>query len=226
LLRIEEGNNRLFNENLPAFPTFSAQNVQAISGSSSGTALPYISEVSRLFYPGFLDASDCPQWAKDVTVTMDTHSKAVSQRGYLHERLDKINRDLGARFNVALTTYAKCQNGIVNVDLPAIQFRDVLQQIWGGLVNMARIKNEEVRNSGMRFELRGEKDRALVADLLANNSVPKIKLLELLDDMNSLHYSLSDTRFGKNPLNKDFSTLKTYYNQWLSIVDAVSSLVV
>ena len=225
-LRIEIENDKLLSSNLPALPYINPSSVRAIEASGSGTISQYVSAASNLVSSLGFDSTEWPKWANSITAIMDEYSTRVTQREYLPERLDKINRDLGKMFTVAIASYNKSKVGILGIDLCAIHLRDVLQQVWGGLTEMAGNKNKDGSRNTKDLQIKKEGDRDLVADILANEIFPKIKLVSLLSDIYSLHYSLSDTRFGKNPLNKDFPKLNGYYNQWLSLLDGISGIVV
>ena len=112
------------------------------------------------------------------------------------------------------------------MDQCAIQLRSVLQQVWGGLLNLAKSKNTNPRINTNDLALKKVKDREMVASFLKSETFSKVTLVNMLKEIYDLYYDLSATNFGKNPLNSDFPLLKVYYGNWLSLLDAISGLVV
>jgi len=224
-LRLEEENDKSFYANLPAIPKVTQANVSELASTAGGTATPYVYGASYILGTYNLNWDDKPKWAENVDGIIGEHSKRIAQREYLPGRLDLINRDLGKAYVVALASYDKCRNGLVTVDQAAVQLRDILQQVWGGLSEMASNKNKDPKRNTKHLELKNEGNRDLVADILATEAFPKVRLTQLLSEMNSLSINISRTDFLKNPLNTDFPSLNNYFNQWISLLDGVSSIV-
>lgn len=226
LLQIEEENNKIIVANLPDIPSPRVMAIKELSTTGSGTVTPYVSAITNIMIPYNPVAEKQPEWVKESIVIIGNHTHRVAQREYIPQRLDKLNPNLGKMCREAFYSFNRCQNGIIGVDVSANHFRDILQQIWGGLVSMTDVTNKNSNRNTKNLQLRKEGDRNLVADILATDIFPKRKLLALLSDMYDLYYNLSDTKFGKNILNRDFPRLKTYYTQWLTILDGISGLLI
>jgi len=115
---------------------------------------------------------------------------------------------------------------MAGVDATAIQMRGILDQIWGGLINLARKKNTNPRIQITDLQFRKLGDRNTISEILNSDFFPKHKLSKLLDDAYKLSSNLSDRHFGKDPLNQDRDTLNLYYSQWISIINDISGIVV
>jgi hypothetical protein len=226
LLFREIQNDKILSVNIPSLPFLMPEALRVIESSTGGTISPYISSASAVVSSCTENRGSKPDWTKYVTVIMDEYSAKVAQQNYLPERLQRINRDLGKQFNIALRSFNKCKNGIIKVNSVAIDLRDVLQQVWGGLSAMAKDKNKDLRRNTNDLQLRKEGDRNLVSEILASETFPQNRLNPLLSELYALHYKLSDTRFGKNLLNNEFPTLNIYCNEWLALLDAISGIVV
>ena len=205
---------------LPDISPFFIRSIENTSGSSSayiaistGVILDYGSPVNR------------SEWTEDVLSTISQYTKKIQQQEYLPARLDKINLKLGKMYLVAYESFIKSQKTILGVDQAAIQMRDVLDQTWGGLLNIAREKNKNKRIEVSALAFRKENDRKELACILTNEIFSNKRLIELLDDAYSLYRKLSDTKFGKNPLIEDNETLKIYYYQWIAFLDGISGIV-
>jgi hypothetical protein len=134
----------------------------------------------------------------------------------LPPKLDKINRDLGKQFTVALASIEKAKTEISGVDIAAIHMRDVLQQIWGGLTLLARKKNSK-RNRNLEFKKTD--DRIRIAEILGEDDSKKKKLVLLLDNMYALHLDLSDTDLTKNPLSNNLIRMNELFEKWILQID-------
>lgn len=208
----------------PDLPEINPNFVPISLTSASGTASPYITSGSNLVQSFILEERELPDWANHTSIIVNNFTSKVEQRNYLPGRLNIINSNLGDLFIIAQNTFRKCQNNIIGVDLCAIHLRDVIQQLWGGLTAKASSinTNKRINTSGLKLKKPGDRD--LVAEILSKEIFSKNRMILLFSDLYNLHYKLSDTRFGKNPLNKDVVLLKSYYNQWLSLIDAISAI--
>ena len=222
-LRMEIENVKILDNSIPTLPAVTDFSIRALD--TSGSVTPYIMDMSNSI-PFQFDNSVRPIWADNVITIVSEYSGRVSQREYLPERLNKINKNLGGMFKVALASYDKCKNGILKVDQSAIQLRDVIEQVWGGLTETAKEKNKDTSRNTQNLQIRKEGDRDLVSEILSNEVFPKIKLVQLFQDMYTLHLNFSDSKFGKNPLSTDLPRLSEYYNEWLILLDGISGIVV
>ena len=99
----------------------------------------------------------------------------------LPPRLDKINENLGDMFTIALQNFEKTNIGLGMVHQSAIDLRAVLQQLWGGVVALAREK-DPASTKKHRFEMAKDGDRILVAECLIVDDVES-KKLEVISKM-------------------------------------------
>lgn len=225
-LVLERENDMLISDSIPTLSAIPRFAFQVLSTSSSGTASPYITSGSNLISPFQANPGPKPIWFEPLSVMLEEHTNQVTQKEYIPIRLNKLNNNLGELFTVAWSSFQKCKNGVLSVDLCANHLRAVIQQVWGGLTTMAASKNADPKINTNNLQLSKKGDREKVSSILATKIFPKTKLISLIDEMFDLHYKLSDTRFGKNPLNRDFPLLKIYYGLWLSLMDSISAIVI
>lgn len=225
LLAWEEENDKVIKPLFPALPDITPLFIQTVE-SSSGSTTPYIVNATNtiLSCECYVDAD--ADWIDGVTAIINEHTLKIQKEDYLPLRLEKINPHLGEMYKIANNSVIKSQNNIIGIDQSAIQMRDVLEQVWGGLVEMAREKNIDPTINMNNLKLKKTGDRDLVATLLSTALFPKLKIFELLSDAYSLHLKLSDRNFGKNLLTKDVEKLNLYYQQWNAILDGISGIVV
>jgi hypothetical protein len=141
----------------------------------------------------------------------------------LPPRLNRINRNLGKKFRVAQQSYDKAKNGIVGIDQAAIQFRDVLEQLWGGLVVLIRKKEPRKYNKAdLKLNATGKR---IAIECLAADTVSKQKLTNLLEIVSKIHNEISETDFGKNPLTKDMDKLTEVYDLWTTVVSDIADYI-
>jgi hypothetical protein len=224
-LKVEIERDRLLVAHIPTLPAIGEFTLRALVSSGSATVASYSSTGSNVISHYASPYSERPEWVNKVGTILEEHTNKINQKNYLPDRLNKINIKLGDAFNVAKVSFNKCQNRMITVDQCAIQLRSVLQQVWGGLLKIAKSKNVNQRINTKDLALKREKDREIVASILETETFPKLTLVNILNDIYDLHFHLSATNFGKNPLNTDFPMLKVYYGNWLSQLDAISGLV-
>ena len=191
------------------------------SGSTSSSAYMGLVEVYRLY-----DSATVPfeganleintEPVKQVYSVFSDLAEEKSKKENLPPRLNKLNVNLGDKFEVALQNYEKAKGGIVGVDQSAIQLRDIIEQLWGGIVNLVRTKHPQ-KYKGVQLNL-DTKGKAIAVECLATDDINKQKFALLLETMSKLKAELSKTEFGKNPLNQDVEKLKDLYSQWLLVV--------
>jgi hypothetical protein len=211
----------------PYFPVIQKTNpslfIQAVN-TSTGSATPYIVNATNSILQTPFEADNPPEWIGNELSIIDDYTQKVQQKGYIPTRLNKIGQCLGDKYQIADESYIKAINGIISVDQAAIHLRDVLQQTWGSLANLARQKNKDQKINLNNLEFKNDHDRLKVADILANNYLPKQRLLDLLSKAYSLFKNLSDSNFGKNILGTDTKTLEIYHDQWIAFLDSISGL--
>ena len=223
-LKHEEGEDRILKPILPSITQVDKLFVQAVEGTA-GSPTNYVVMATNAILENEASAETDNVWVYDVQKIVEEHTKNIQQRTNLPERLNRLNRNLGESFKVVQDSFAKSQNKIAGVDATAIQMRGILYQIWGGILNIARVKNINSRIQVDNLEFKKPKDRILVSDILKTDLFPKTKLSSLLDDAYKLSSNLSDRHFGKDPLNQNREKLKIYYSQWISIINDISGIV-
>jgi len=186
-LQIEEANNDLFSSNLPHLGDFPSEFIRTTLTTASGTATPYIASGSNLIARYYAGPEVKPDWVARIATKLTEHNNMVLLRDTIPARLNMLNPQLGDKFIEAQNSYSRCQIGVLGVDLCAIHLRDVLEQIWGGLVVLAVMKNTNPKINTNRLQLKKEGDRSLVGTLLASTTFPKARLEFQLSNMFALH---------------------------------------
>lgn len=199
-----------------------------ISGTSSSSAYMEIVQTYRLSdevsIPFNGDAFSINAEPVEIVYTAFADlAEAKSKKTNLPPRLNKINQNLGEMFTIATQNYQKAQIGLMLVHQSAMDLRAVLQQVWGGLVALARKKDS--RNLKNHTESRKESDRIIVAECLIADEVERKILITSLDNLAKLYSDLSEGNFGKNVLGDDKVKLNGLYKLWiLTISDIVNSI--
>lgn len=221
----EKASDNVIKSAFPVVTDVSPLFIQAVE-SSSGSPTPYIVNATNAALEYEYSNDVIPEWVPKVTAVIDAHTQKIQQEDYLPKRLNKIYSDLGKMYEIAVESFHKCQAKIIGIDQSAIQLRGVIEKVWSGLVYMARQKNTNPKLNMKYLELKKQGDQDLVATILETTLFPKIKILELLDNAYLLHKNISDSKFGKNILGKDMTTLDLYYDQWITFLDGISGIVV
>lgn len=148
----------------------------------------------------------------------------TAKKERLPGRLNRINRELGEKFTITIRNYQKANAEIMGIDQSAIQMRSILEQLWGGMIILAK-KNIPNTYKDSRLALQKENHRRIVVDALVSDDVERKNLILSLDKMASLATTFSNTQFGKNQAAKDIEKLNESYRVWiLTIDDVVNSL--
>ena len=128
----------------------------------------------------------------EVKMVNDAFVKLADERTKsrtLPPRLNRINKKLGKKFRVAQQSYDKAKNGIVGIDQSAIQLRDVLEQLWGGLVVLIRkINPRKYNKADLKLNATG---KSIAIECLAANYINKKKLTDLLEIVSKIHDEIS-----------------------------------
>jgi hypothetical protein len=164
------------------------------------------------------------EWAKPITDAFSELADEKAKKAELPAKLDSIQEDLGKMFTIAQKNVEKAKSGIVGVDQSAKQLRDVIQQLWGGLADLAR-KRGPAKYKRRRLALKKIADRNIVVQCLADNEINAKKLTMLLSSMAKLHLDLSVGEFMKNPLTDDIERLESLYRRWILVIDDVVSYI-
>jgi hypothetical protein len=152
----------------------------------------------------------------DVEKAFTSLADYKSKKSDLPKKLDKINLDLGKKFAVTLASIEKAKSEIAGVDVATNHMRDVLTQIWGGLITLARETNSK-RHPNLEFK--SPKDRGLVSGILGEDDSKKKKMVLLLDNMYDLHSHLSATELTKNPLSDNRKHMNELFEIWMLQID-------
>jgi len=219
-LQKEENNNAYFEQIMPSFQDINFDRLSELPITTSGTVYMYASSIYEMETSSNINYVDLSK-AKSI---LENYLQKLSREEYLPNRLELINTGLGEAFNIAIDSYNKNKAEVIGVDQVAIQLRDILQQVWGGLCDLARSKNTDPTKNLNHLELKKVNDRGLVAEILADHRISNDDLVNLLSDMESLHSTLSG--LCKDPLSNDSEKLDNCYNQWIAILDRISVLVI
>lgn len=159
--------------------------------------------------------------------SIDTVNKAYSElaedkakRQNLPPLLDKIKYKLGDEFLVTINNYDKAKSRIVGIDQSAIQMRDVIEHLWGGLVNLARTVGPPKYND-VKLKI-DQKGKMIVVNCIISDVIEKRKLILLLDNLSNIKSEISDSNFGKNPLTDDMNKLEDIYHRWILVISDIA----
>jgi hypothetical protein len=146
----------------------------------------------------------------------------TARKERLPENLNRINAELGEKFTITVRNYQKAKAEIVGIDQSAIQMRSILEQLWGGMIILAR-KNIPNAYQDSRFALQKENHRKIVAEALASDEFERKNLILSLDKMASLSKTFSNTNFGRNQAAKDIEKLNDSYKVWILTIDDIAN---
>lgn len=169
--------------------------------------------------------STVPTWIGPVSDGFSELAEYKAKKADFPPKLEKINTNLGEKFKVTMKNIDKARHRIVGVDVAAFQMRDILDQAWGGIVDIVKRKYPRRPARFSDLPIRKEANRIFVAECLGKDDNQKKKLMLLFDNMKTLHCNLSVTDFGKNPLSNDRVKLEQYFDSWILQLDDLVSLV-
>ncbi|BBB47133.1 hypothetical protein [Pelolinea submarina] len=222
LLTWENKNDEIIGSVFPIISDISPLFIESIE-STAGSTGPYIVNATNIAMQYINPNNQHPEWVDNILKTTTEYTDGVQKRDQLTANLNRINTNLGEMFTEANASFIKSKNKIISVDQSAMHMRNVIQQVWGGFAELSRQKNRDTRlNPNIRLELNKEAHRIMVAEILANQLYPKIKLEELFSDASQLYKNLSDNNFGKNILGNDIERLVIYHSQWITFLDGIS----
>ncbi|MEN6393444.1 MAG: hypothetical protein ABFD53_06530, partial [Anaerolineaceae bacterium] len=160
-------------------------------------------------------------WIKQILENFDKLNEDRIQKRDIPQKLDRINSKLGEQFIIASNSYDKANNRVNNVCDAAMEMRNFLSQLWGGLVEYGRIKTgKQLKHKEFKIEA----DRQIISNCLVEDIENK-KLFDKLNSAYKLFNELSGSDFGKNNLSTDIDRLKGDHTVWLSlIIDIVDLL--
>lgn len=239
---IDEFGDKLYNEqkhheevaklHLPTLPAISRENIRVLStGTSSSSDYMEITQTYRRSaaiessQEGILHFQELAE-PVNVKIVHDSLSKLAEENAKnktLPPRLNRINKNLAKQFRIAQQSYDKAKNGILGVDQAAIQLRDVIEQLWGGLVVLIRkINPRKYSKAELKLNAAGKE---IAIEYLAADDISKKKLTDLLEKSSKIHDEISKSDFGKNPLTKDMDKLTELYELWQLVVSDLADYV-
>ncbi len=199
---------------IPELPSLSREFTVSLV-SSSGISDSYTTIVTP-----FLNVDPQPDWLKPVNATFTQFAEDKARRAILPGLIADIDVSLVEQFQLAVESYEKARSGIHRVDQALNSLRSVIQQLWGSLVDHAKIKcSENIRSN--RLELKKVANREIVAACLGGTRVPEM----------SLHLSLLYTLYkdisskSKNVLENDVAGMKQHFTEWILKINAILSIV-
>jgi hypothetical protein len=182
--------------------------------SSTGTASVYYSAISNVKE----EDVNLP-WLFSSKSAFEELANDKSRKLSLIEKLSNIHPNLGEIYRSAVDSFEKSKANIVYPNQTAGQMRDLIQQIWGALVEFSRQKC----SLGIQgLELKKPAHREKVSSCLANTGNEK-RLSFLLEELYNLYFKLSP--IAKDPIFNDKTLLSNLYTNWiLQIDDLISNL--
>jgi len=165
MLRIQKNDEKQTATFLPALPSLTVD-AKSYIASTSGTSTAYMSAAYGAVEYYSKQGQDTG-WFSPVAVAFTDLATMKSRNRYLPERLNRINAELGQMCVIANDSVSKARSEIITVDQAVMHMRDVLQQLWGGLADLAnKLRPEEFRGLQHK-QLKKESHRNIVARCLA-----------------------------------------------------------
>lgn len=211
LLQVQENDQKARQQFLPQLPNVcTGLRVSAINSGSTSAFYETVVSITSMQH-------DTPQWLSPISEAFGSLAESKAKRVTLPELVRQVKPHLGEMFSTANDSVDKAMNAIIGTDQAAIQMRDVIEQLWGGLVahTIQKCPNN-VR--GQHLEIKKEAHRHLVSDCLSAVASSQT-LIYLLDDLFSLHRDLSPE--AKNLLQHDKVKLRELYTRWILQIDAI-----
>ncbi len=159
-----------------------------------------------------------------LTLAAGDLAKEKSQKEEIHQNLNLLNPDLGEIFTIARDNVDKANTGILEISLAINGMRNVIQQVWGEISHLATIKKPHYWKTIQHKQLKRERHRLLVSQSLSVDESEVRRLVTHLDNLSELHGDLSQTRYGKNLLNKDDEVMNRFYTRWIFNLDGLGKL--
>lgn len=222
LIPIQKQDNQFMVSNLSFIPEIDFKQAST-DINTSGSQTAYVSSVTAVIDSGKNNDTN-RQWVSNTQVIIENITNYPDRRKNVIQRLKQIYPGLSDIFIVACKNYDECKARSLEINHGAMQLRNVLNQLWGNLLEFTRSKFPNEKGKLSNLQLKKNEDRNILVEILAENDYAKVKLSQSLDLIYSLFCQLSDTQFGKNPLSKDLEKLKSIYNQWLIVIDDVTSI--
>jgi len=210
-------------QNLPGLPSITPEAKRYLTSGTSDSSAYTVIIHTCLEAPNTKLSQTEVESINKVSMAFSDLANDKSRKLNLPPLLNKINNQLGDKFIVALESYEKAKNRIVGIDQSAIQLRDVLEQLWGGMVNMVRQKDPR-KYKGVELNL-DPKGKKIAVDCLATDDIGKQKLTLLLETLSTIKSQLSETEFGKNPLANNLEKLTELYGLWVLVISDLTDFI-
>jgi hypothetical protein len=207
LMRLYQPSKDNFFRVFPDLPDIDTRQYSALS--STGTASVYYSAISSI------NEEANPIWLDYSKSAFEELAENKSRKASLNEKLGKIHPSLGEIYRSAVDSFEKSKVNIVSPNQAAGQMRDLIQQIWGALVDLSRQRCSQQLDI-QRFELKKSAHREKISDCLANKGNEK-RLSFVLEELYNLYFKLSP--IAKDPIFNDKNLLSELYTNWILQID-------
>lgn len=163
--------------------------------------------------------------AEPVRLAYQEIADYKSRKVEIPKRLAVLRPDLGKMFLSVHDTVIKAKNKTITVKQAISDMRDVLNQVWANLANLAATKYPDKWKGISSKQFKNIDHHKLIAECLMNNPINKGKFELLLNNMYSLFTDMSQTSIGKNPLSEDYDKLEEFYSRWIIHIDGVVGMI-
>ncbi len=158
---------------LPILPEVSKESLQYISGSS-GTSSAYSG--AAVFISTYkAEQGENIDWLKPIEVAFADLAIEKIRDSTLPKQLEQIYPGLGVIFTTARNSAEAAKAGVGMVDQAAIHMRDVIEQLWGGMVASAKQRAPRSFRNDQHIELKKERHRSLDLKLHCSGSSIRTK---------------------------------------------------
>ena len=137
-----------------------------------------------------------------------------SRKVEIPKGLEMLRPDLGRMFSSVHDTVIKAKNKAITVKQAVSDMRDVLNQVWANLANLAATKYPEKWKGISSKQFKNLDHHKIVAECVMTDPLSKGKFELLLNNMYNLFTDMSQTSIGKNPLSEDYDKLEEFYSRW------------
>jgi len=209
--RSDEQKTRLALGGIPHATGFTLNVLEYTTASSTmGTAIVHMASIAPDPYP----------WLQEAITPFTEIAQQKATAGTLEMRLRRIDPGLGTKFEVEEVSFQRAKAGNLGIDQAAAQLRDLLQRVWGEVVQGAR-QVEPRKMGNRRVELGSESNRDYVAECLVRyDAQASLKLL--FDSMGRAHKDLSS--ISKDPLYNDVGRLINLHTEVVLQLDQAAAV--
>lgn len=212
LFEVQVDEQRQRQEILPHLPEVRLE-VSVYAGTSGSTTSVLYESATRAIPTG----GSVPPWMSPIHEAYQRLVENKVQKATLPEYMGAVRQDLRAMFTLANSSFDQAKSSIIGTDQATIRMRDVIEQLWGALVEHAKRKCGDIPQK-QGLELRRELHRHQIADCLGVPTSQKVLTLHL-DDLYKLHQDL--TPGAKKPLEHDVAKLEELHTRWILQIGAI-----